>query len=1459
MRLELTCLAPGGARHAVLVQAADGHRVADLASALGEHLDVTAPDWLYLGTQPLPGQLSLGEAGLTDGAVLGLGLPVFDAGTGIIGGGAVELAVVGGMHAGPCVLLHPAGDVRIGRDQDAELVLADAEVSREHAKVGMTPDGSVIRLSDTGSRNGIRWRGWRLTDVTEFECGDVAGMGESVVGLRPAVLADADVAAGENGTRLFNRPPRIDVPGKVADVLVPVPPEKPTGMRFPWITVLLPLLVGGVLYLVLPNAGYFLLIMLLSPVMAVANVISDRRSGRKEYRARKKDYDQAKAALDDELTAAAIAEERRQRDQHPDPSWLVAVACAPSARLWERRHGDQDFLRLRLGLHDRPASVRPRFDPRQPQPTSGAAELPEPPPVHDVPATVKLRDAGVLGVAGPRDRVLAASRAILAQAAVLHAPKDLALLLITGHDEADDWEWASWLPHTRPPAGFECRRLLATDAAQARARLTELRELIEHRAEQQRGLLRQGRPQERDVLIVVDGACRMRGLPGLAQVLAEGPSAGVHALCLDDDEMALPDECRATLVINGSRGRLCRQDLAPVDDLLVDGLDEVHARRMARALAPIATLGAAAEDGSLPDRVRYTDLAGLTISGEPDSDADAVRRAWAQSPNGRSTKALLGVGGGGPLTVDLRKHGPHALVAGTSGAGKSELLQTLVTSLALVNTPDALTFVLVDYKGGSAFAACERLPHCVGLVTDLDGHLVNRALRSLSAELHRREALFAEASAKDIEDYWARTGARLPRLVIVVDEFASLVEEIPEFVPGVVGIGMRGRSLGVHVVLATQRPGGVVNADMRANLNLRIGLRVTADSESVDVIDTPVAARISANQPGRAYLRTGHGELTGFQAARIGWPRQQDQGRGAELSVCRRLVSDLGRVPELPAQAEVDPDGATDLAAVVAATRVAAGQLGVATSASPWLPPLPDLVTLAELEAVPRSSLCVPLGLADRPAAQAQDVFLLDLEATGPIVVAGAGRTGRSTALRTLAAGLTAGCGPDAVHVYGLDCGNRALAPLIDLPHVGAVVDADDAVRVGRLLEWLDQEIDRRQRILAAGGHATIGEQRRGAAAADRLPHLVLLLDRLEGFMREYAERDGGTLVQLFEGLLRRGPAAGLVVVLTSDKTGFSQRIAAAVEHRLVLRQADREDVGTFGLAARDMPGRMPPGRAVWSATGEEVQVALLDADPSGAAQIEALRRLGAQARAACDGLDPALLPHRIDPLPERISLRRLEELRIEQRPRGVAVCTPAAGGDHLGPMDVDLVAAGGAFLVAGPSGSGRSTALVAVVRSLTGDLPVVLVTPRPSPLHDLASLPQVRGMTDGARAELEDLLADGPVAVVVDDGELLDEYTSGEVLDRVVRGTRDTGSVVVAAATTDDLLLNRHRGWLASARRARSGLLLSPASSIAGEVFDLRLPRSTAGNWPPGRGLLVRRGGATLAQVPEPDPVEVR
>lgn len=306
-------------------------------------------------------------------------------------------------------------------------------------------------------------------------------------------------------------------------------------------------------------------------------------------------------------------------------------------------------------------------------------------------------------------------------------------------------------------------------------------------------------------------------------------------------------------------------------DVRPDFVSPAWCARLARSLSALRDISGETEDSALPGSSRLLDVLQL----EPPT-RDAIAARWRMG--GQSTMAVVGESYDGPFGIDIRRDGPHGLIAGTTGSGKSELLQTIVAALAVANTPENMTFVLVDYKGGSAFKDCVKLPHTVGMVTDLDAHLVERALESLGAELKRREHILAAADAKDIEDYQDLvrrdpSNPPVPRLLIVIDEFASMVRDLPDFVTGLVNIAQRGRSLGIHLLLATQRPSGVVSPEIRANTNLRIALRVTDGSESSDVIDSPEAGHISKSTPGRAYVRLGHASLIPFQSGRVGGRR----------------------------------------------------------------------------------------------------------------------------------------------------------------------------------------------------------------------------------------------------------------------------------------------------------------------------------------------------------------------------------------------------------------------------------------------------------------------------------------------------------------------------------------------------------------------------------------------------------
>ncbi|UBU18784.1 hypothetical protein LCN96_06120 [Nonomuraea gerenzanensis] len=882
-----------------------------------------------------------------------------------------------------------------------------------------------------------------------------------------------------------------------------------------------------------------------------------------------------------------------------------------------------------------------------------------------------------------------------------------------------------------------------------------------------------------------------------------------------------------------------------------------------------------------------------------------------------STEALIGVGPDGPFSVDLRLDGPHGLIAGTTGAGKSELLQTLICSLAVANRPDQLTFVLIDYKGGAAFKECVRLPHTVGMVSDLDGHLTQRALDSLAAEIRRRERLLAAAGAKDIEDY---TGAGMPRLVLIIDEFAALVAELPDFVAGLVDIARRGRSLGIHLILATQRPAGVVTADIQANTSLRIALRVTEPAESADVIDLPDAAHISKSTPGRCYVRSGVGAAVAVQTARVGGrspvtpPAAGDgaagdrsPGGGSPGGGVRVLDvgwGALGKALPPPPRPEEEDSAITDLTLVADALIEAARLAGVPAQPSPWLDPLPTHLVL-DLPATPPAAGEVeplPFGITDRPWAQDRSPLALDVAHGGHLLIAGAARSGRSTALRTIAGSIAAHACPEDVHLHAVDCGSGALLPLVAMPHCGAVVTRDQLDRVERLLTRLRAEVGRRQQLLAEAGHASLAEYRQ---SGHRLPWLVFMLDRWEGFVAAFENYDYGRLIEAVLQLLREGPAVGLRAVVSSDRSGLLGQVSTVFDDRLLLRLSDGTDYGLAGFPLKGLPAVMPAGRAL--SMGEhgivEHHIALLAADPAGPAQVAALQSL---ARAAASDPDPATEdaadratgadsaadratgadsaavqgaggvasrrpgrshalgvgrppwrwggspPLRVDALPMRITAAQALALDPGFAPPSPLWALVGAGGDALAPLGIDLQAQGPGAVIAGPSRSGRSSALMTAALSLIDQgTPIVAVAPRRSPLRELEG---ALAVLDGDATNLQELLAGHDhYVVLVDDAELVNpDGPLGTALEEVIRTGRDGDHGLLIAGATGDLTV-AYRGFVAEARKSRTGLLLAVQGQTDGDLFSIRLPRG-AGGGPSGRGLLVTTGTLTQVQAALPD-----
>ena len=1368
--------------------------------------------------------------------------------------GWYELRVAGGPASGHVVRLG-AGVATIGSATTCSLALRDSSLPSVAIRLTIDVQGAAVLSPQSGT--GVQLDDEAVESKTPWPLGSVVRVGDCLLVLDRAAEPDAHLSAMSEGGLAYNRPPRLSPLRPRRRLAVPQAPTKGERAGFQFIMAFMPMLFGLAMYFVTQQI-YMLLFCLMSPFMMAGQWLSENREGKKKHKTSLKQYKKDLAAHKTELVRVAKQEQRDRRADHPDPAEILLFATGPRRRLWERRLTDPDAMQMRIGVGGLPSDVELVLG------RGGSTydeDRPEPPILSDVPVTLPFTELGVVGVAGDRARALATARWIAVQAAALHSPRDLSLVSLCATAAAGaEWSWAHWLPHTAPDQGQDCIALVASDSEAIARRVNELLNELNRRkaAHEQQNTMGQLYPDP-NMLVILDGARLLRRMPGVPQILTEGPQHGIYALCLDEDERLLPEECKAVVCWTPDAPHHVRvrgYGLESVGDVLADQVTPGWCELLARSLAPVRDVSRDDADSALPTAARL-----LSLLGMPDPTGGDVERIW--QAGGSTTSAPIGIAADGPFVLDIRRDGPHALVAGTTGAGKSELLQTIIASLAVANRPDALNYVLIDYKGGSAFMDCARLPHTVGMVSDLDAHLTERALASLAAELHRRETILFNTGTKDIEDYNDTRKLRpelepMPRLVLVIDEFASLVAELPDFIAGLVDIARRGRSLGVHLVLATQRPAGVVSADIRANTNLRIALRVTDASESMDVIEAPDSGAIAKSTPGRAYVRSGAQSLVGVQSARIGGRRPATGQSGPRATTVPLSWNAYSR--PLPKRAEAEDDGTmvTDLAVLVDAIRDGAQKMGFGEQRSPWLPPLAELVTLNELashggDPVSADEVApVPFGLIDLPARQSRKPLALDLVHGEHTLLLGGARSGRSTALRTLAGSLARSTSPHDVHVYAIDCGSNALLPLMRLPHVGAVVSRDEPDRVRRLIERLLGEIARRQQLLAMEGASSAAEQRASAAHEDRLPWMVLLLDSWEGFASTFENYNYGQLLEAAQRIFREGSAVGLKVVMTADRSGLSGNVSSAFADRLVLRFADPNDYSTAGLQAREVPKNMPPGRALRiTDTGvDETQIGLLTDDPAGQAQVRALREMAEEAGARYGRLPANRRPMRVDALPARITVAEAMALDPDFTPPSPLWALLGVGGDELHPIGIDLEENGPGFVIAGPPKSGRSTLLVAATESLLrAGTRVVLVTPRRSPLRELQGRDGVLGLlnADSREDDLEELVegrAQGAYVVIVDDAELLYDTRLDEALESVIRKGADGGIGLIAAGTTDSLS-GQYRGFSVEARKSRNGLLLTPQSPSEGELFGVRLPANSGGG-PAGSGLLVS-GGAFM------------
>lgn len=1235
------------------------------------------------------------------------------------------IEVLSGAQAGATYSLI-AGSQMIGRDTGSRVYLNDGSVSRRH--VAVTIDSELV-LRDLGSANGMLIDGRDVAlHVVHRPCTVVLGD----IQLRVTPGPPAETPPVRSHRVLHTRAPRVAPHFPVSERELPAPPAPATPSRIPMLAMLAPMLMGGVMFAV-TQSPMSLIMVAFSPLMMVGAWVDGKLGGKRKLRRELEQFTQSLVEEGAEL--AALREQEIVVRAAETPS-LAEVSTAISSRdslLWARRPEHRSFLELRFGEGSLPSRTGVLLPPRGETAHEQWGVLRglerEFGEVAPVPVLERLDRCGSIGVAGEAQWAEGMARALILQIVGLHSPAELALACFAGPGHAANWAWLKWLPHLDAVTSPLSTRQLADDPASSTRLIVALEGLLEARlaasgagAQVRSHLDRETRNDDAQgeavgelptipvVIVVVldDGQIEKSRLIGLAE---RGPDCGIHLLWVSRSVATLPAACRTFVELGAAEGRVHFVRTGVIVPLgRIEFLEAPVALDLARRLAPVEDTSARVLDESdLPKQVQLRELHGTDFLGgskpivQAWSDSNSLIRQWrpGTEQDQMVLSAIVGQGPDGATAIDLRLHGPHALVGGTTGAGKSEFLQSWIMSMAARLSPDRLTFLLVDYKGGAAFAECTDLPHTVGLVTDLSPHLVRRALTSLRAELRYREELLAQHTAKDLITMERRSDAAAPPvLVIVIDEFAALASDVPEFVDGIIDVAQRGRSLGLHLILATQRPAGVIKDNLRANTNLRIALRMADESDSNDVLGVKDAAFFDAETPGRGAIKVGPGRISHFQTGYLGGRSAAAvAGAGVEVRSLSFAEGDAWDIPPeaIPAgRARTQPP--RDIEQLRDGVIAAAGALQLKRPRRPWLDPLPELINLNDLQqglGALRANLVDPadptdtvvIGLRDDPAAQAQHPLTIDFDESGNIALFGAGGTGKTSTLITLAAALSAGAVARPVQIYAIDAGGGALDVLSVLPTVGAVAALGDLERVGRILQRLCDLIAERGPKYSAARSGGLAAYRATPGAANEAL-VVLMIDGFAAF-RQATEMLGGATdpMQRLGEIMMTGRAVGIHVVLCADRvTAMPGAMASSVQQRFVLRLASPHDYAHLGVQG-DALNESPPGRAIVAGETHEVQIALLGGSPDFTSQARAIETLAA--RLIAEGVLPA---PQVRNAPTVVPLAELPP-KVSGKPVfGINTQTFAPA----------LLPVRGLGVIAGPAGSGLSTAALTCVEALS-------------------------------------------------------------------------------------------------------------------------------------------------------------
>lgn len=983
----------------------------------------------------------------------------------------------------------------------------------------------------------------------------------------------------------YNRSTRMKtvIPDEPISILdPPSAPQKPKGNIVLQLLPAIIMLGVTILFRIVLNdkgTSSFIWISLISMTLgictSVATIITDRNRYKKETQERITTYQNYV-----EKKRAEIEESRKFEKELLDNTYYsvdeeIRIINDFTSDLFNRNPEDTDYLEVRIGTGTKEA-VR-KIDYKKQENFNGEDELTVIPEqmsaeyksINDVPITIDLKEKNAVGFVGERKYLYNILNNITLDIVTRQYFNHVKLFYILDDAYQDDFKWLRYLPHVQNEQ-LNARNI-ACDSDSKNILFEYLYKELNRRSSEKHF-------EGQDIVVFVYNDIGLKRHP-ISRFIENASALKFTFIFFDEHKDFLPHNCSEVVeLFDEHNGNLVSSANALSEyKFTYNTIDRKTAEKIAIKLAPVYCDEVSLE-GTLTKNITLFEL--LNILNVEDID---LGKNWKESEVYKTLAAPLGVKSKNQIvSLDLNEkhHGPHGLVAGTTGSGKSEILQSYILSMSVLYHPYEVGFVIIDFKGGGMVNQFANLPHLVGSITNIDGREIDRSLLSIKAELKKRQALFAEHGVNHVDAYiklFKKGEAKtpLPHLILIVDEFAELKMDQPEFMKELISAARIGRSLGIHLILATQKPSGVVDAQIWSNSKFKLCLKVQNKEDSNEVLKTPLAAEI--REPGRAYLQVGNNEIFDlFQSAYSGGPAVVDDDSAIKKFAVERLdLSGKRTVIYAQKPEKTKEERETQLTAIVEHVAKYCKDRGIERLPGICLPPLKEKYSYDCAKQIQSADgiISVPMGIFDDPDRQLQAQVNLNLS-EGNTFILGSSQYGKTSMVQTIVRGLAENYTPDEVNIYILDFASMALKVFSELKHVGGVLVASEDEKIKLFFKMMKKEVKQRKEKFSQMGITSY--QSYVEAGYKDIPQVVILLDNLLAF-RELCNAHDDDLLEL----CREGSAIGICIIVTGQQlSGIGYKYLSSFSNKYALTCNDKSEYSSLFDRCRMQPKNIP-GRAL--------------------------------------------------------------------------------------------------------------------------------------------------------------------------------------------------------------------------------------------------------------------------------------